>query len=167
MLKTCYDAAWGGGCTQTHIKPLVWICHFLLLEFLYSTWRPSSSPCCLPHFYLYLAHAQTQQWQITSFHLCLCVFGWFQLVMGLGSLRSSHCCNVHVLQISSSSDALMQAANAEDTTRGCSSYREFLTSLFLAFLFRHLLPSQQTSESTVQSSQNHPHWSQHKGAQGR
>lgn len=39
-----------------------------------------------------------------SFHLCVCLSiflcGWFSPVMGLGRLCSSHCCNVHVLQIS-------------------------------------------------------------------
>lgn len=42
-----------------------------------------------------------------SFHLCVCLSiflcGWFSPVMGLGRLCSSHCCNVHVLQISPSS----------------------------------------------------------------
>lgn len=87
--------------------------HILYILFAYISTLASS---CVP-----IVHVITQQCfsapriplplalsdRFPSFHLCVCLSiflcGWFSPVMGLGRLCSSHCCNVHVLQISPSS----------------------------------------------------------------
>lgn len=52
--------------------------------------------------------------------------------MGLGRLCSSHCCNVHVLQISPCSEKNSNASCLTEDTRCCSCYAEFSISLVLA-----------------------------------
>lgn len=93
--------------SRPHLRSLTY-CTFCLLRSprfhprAFSSFTPSPSDASLLPTFLCLLRSVTDS---LPFHLCVCLSilflcGWFSPVMGLGRLCSSHCCNVHVLQIS-------------------------------------------------------------------
>lgn len=125
------------------------------ISHMHMSWTHTGLPSISVTFFLWASTIlYVIQWQISSFS-SLCLSLWMVLVIGLGRLCSSHCCNVHVLQISPSSETLMPAAtrrleaDAAFTVNSPSLSSSLLCSICHSSLFGRLQSPKQSHQVKI------------------